>query len=89
MYVILEEIHKERMLAMDLTEKSLENIQFMINKILEKLKIINIEAMNPGNYTLEQYEDIHDIYQLVMKRTSFSPSEMQAIAEELGSLRSK
>jgi len=74
---------------MDLSQKSSENIQFMITKILEKLKIINMDAMNPEYYSIDQYEEIQDIYNLVMKRGSFSPSEMQAIAEELGSLRKK
>ena len=32
------------------------------------------------------YEDLRDIYEHVMKRETFSISEMQAITEELGTL---
>ncbi|MGD6887852.1 DUF1128 family protein, partial [Staphylococcus shinii] len=35
----------------------------------------------------EMYEELKDIYELVMRKPSFSPNEMQAIAEELGNLR--
>lgn len=72
---------------MELANKSQENIKFMIDKILEKLKIINMDAISSGNYSEEQYEDLVDIYKHVMKKDRFSPSEMQAIAEALGSLR--
>jgi uncharacterized protein YfkK (UPF0435 family) len=33
------------------------------------------------------YEELKDIYDLVMKKPTFSPNEMQAIVEELGSLK--
>ncbi|MCU9614511.1 DUF1128 domain-containing protein [Caldibacillus lycopersici] len=72
---------------MDLSLKTKENIEYMIAKILEKLKIINVDAVNPKHFNDEQYDEIFDIYQLVMKRPSFSPREMQAIVEELGTLR--
>lgn len=72
---------------MDLTKKTEENLQFMLEKIWEKLKIINIDAVKNGNFSVEQYDDIKDVYELVISRNTFSPSEMQAIAEELGSLR--
>jgi uncharacterized protein YfkK (UPF0435 family) len=35
------------------------------------------------------YEELHDIYIMVMKKTNFSVREMEAIAEELGRLRNK
>jgi uncharacterized protein YfkK (UPF0435 family) len=35
------------------------------------------------------YNELKEIYEMVMKKQSFSPSEMQAIAEELGNLRKK
>mgnify|MGYP001051888428 CR=1 FL=1 len=72
---------------MDLSKRTEENLRIMIEKILEKLKIINTGVVRPEHYSIEQFEEIKDIYQLVMNRDSFSPKEMQAIAEELGSLR--
>ncbi|RSK26064.1 DUF1128 domain-containing protein [Bacillus sp. HMF5848] len=72
---------------MNLSVKSIENVEYMIEQIKEKLKVINIGAIKPSHFDEEMYEDLYDIYNLVMNKTSFSPSEMQAIVEELGNLR--
>ncbi|MBB6447352.1 DUF1128 domain-containing protein [Bacillus benzoevorans] len=72
---------------MNLAEKSVENVEFMIEKIKEKLKVLNLGAIKPSHFDENMYEDLKDIYDLVMKKNSFSPNEMQAIVEELGSLR--
>lgn len=72
---------------MDLTQKSVENVEFMIEKIKEKLRVLNFGAIKPSHFNEEMYEELKDIYDLVMKKNSFSPNEMQAIVEELGSLK--
>ena len=72
---------------MDLTEKTVENVEFMIEKIKEKLKVLNLGAIKPSHFDENMYEELKDIYELVMKKDSFSPNEMQALVEELGNLR--
>lgn len=72
---------------LNLTEKSPENVKFMIEQITAKLKMVNVSAIDASQYNEDCYEDLHDIYTMVMKRESFSPNEMQAIVEELGNLR--
>ncbi|MBS4179220.1 DUF1128 domain-containing protein [Lederbergia citrea] len=72
---------------MDLSINTRENIEFMMNQIISKLRMVNIGAINPESVNSEMYEDLHDIYKLVMKKETFSPNEMQAIVEELGRLR--
>ncbi|SOC43972.1 DUF1128 domain-containing protein [Ureibacillus acetophenoni] len=72
---------------MDLSNPTKENVVFMIEQIKEKLRMVNVDAMKSEHFTDENYEDIHYLYEMVMKRNSFSPSEMQAIVSELGSLR--
>ena len=72
---------------MNLTEKSVENVEFMIEKIKEKLKVLNLGAIKPSHFDENMYEELKDIYELVMKKDSFSPNEMQALVEELGNLR--
>ncbi|MCM3598418.1 DUF1128 domain-containing protein [Metabacillus idriensis] len=59
----------------------------MIEQIKEKLRVINIGAIKPSHFDEEMYEELKDIYDLVMKKNTFSPNEMQAIVEELGNLR--
>lgn len=72
---------------MNLSQKTTENVEFMIEAIKEKLKVLNFGAIKPSHFDEEMYEELRDIYELVMKKNSFSPNEMQAIVEELGSLR--
>ncbi len=71
----------------NLSEKSVENVEFMIEEIKEKLRVINIGAIKPSHFDEEMYEELKDIYDHVMKKNTFSPNEMQAIVEELGNLR--
>ncbi|MEK4750669.1 DUF1128 family protein [Niallia circulans] len=72
---------------MNLDNKTTENVNFMIEKIKEKLKVLNIGAIKSTHFDEGLYDDIKEIYDHVMKRDSFSPNEMQALAEELGNLR--
>ncbi|KQL50904.1 hypothetical protein AN964_23580 [Heyndrickxia shackletonii] len=72
---------------MNLTDKTTENIEYMITQITTKLKMVNAEAIKAANYTEEMYDDLRDIYEMVMKKNTFSPNEMQAIVEELGNIR--
>jgi uncharacterized protein YfkK (UPF0435 family) len=59
----------------------------MITQITTKLKMVNAEAIKATNYNEEVYDDLQEIYEMVMKKNTFSPNEMQAIVEELGNLR--
>ena len=72
---------------MDLNTPSLENVIYMIEQIKEKLRMVNVDAMQSDKFDEEKYEDLQYLYDMVMKRESFSPSEMEAIVAELGTLR--
>lgn len=72
---------------MDLTKQSIENVEYMIEKIKEKLKVLNFGAIKSTHFDEEMYEELKEIYEMVMRKNSFSPSEMEALAEELGNLR--
>ena len=71
----------------DLSKKSPENIEHIISSIQEKLQMINAAAMRPESFTDSSYEDLVEIYDMVMSKERFSPREMQAIVEELGNLK--
>jgi len=77
------------MTEMNLSEKSIENVEFMIEQIKEKLKVLNLGAIKPSHFDEEMYEELKEIYDMVQRKNSFSPNEMQALVEELGSLRKK
>jgi len=74
---------------MNLSQKSTENVEYMIEKIKEKLKVLNLGAIKPSHFDEDMYEELKEIYEMVLKKPSFSPNEMQALVEELGNLRKK
>ncbi|MCK1997651.1 Uncharacterized protein YfkK, UPF0435 family [Paenisporosarcina quisquiliarum] len=72
---------------MNLSQPSAENVTYMIETIKEKLRMVNVDAMRSEDFNATQYDDLVYLYEMVKKRDTFSPSEMQAIASELGNLR--
>ena len=72
---------------MDLSTPSQEKVVYMIEQMKDKLRMVNVDAMKSEHFSEENYEDLLYLYEMVMKRESFSPSEMQAIVAELGSFR--
>lgn len=72
---------------MDLSKQSPENVDFMIEEIKTKLRMVNVDAMKAEHFNASEYEDLRELYEMVKNRENFSPNEMQAIASELGSLR--
>nr|WP_249315736.1 DUF1128 domain-containing protein [Bacillus sp. FJAT-49711] len=78
---------REDEMLVDLSKNTPENIEYMVNEIVTKMKMVNIGAIKSESMDSEMYEELHEIYEMVMKKDNFSPSEMQALAEELGRLR--
>ncbi|WP_136608975.1 DUF1128 domain-containing protein [Paenibacillus dokdonensis] len=74
---------------MDLSQKNAENIEYMIEQIKAKLRMASGAAMNASAFSIDQYEDIRDVYELVMNKSNLSISEVEALVSELGRLRSK
>lgn len=74
---------------MDLSIKSQANVEFMIEAIKMKLKMASGAAMSASAFSVEQYDDIRDVYDIVMSKERLSISEVEALAQELGRLRSK
>ncbi|ADC48137.1 MULTISPECIES: DUF1128 domain-containing protein [Alkalihalophilus] len=74
---------------MDLSTTSRENIEYMIEEIKTKLQIVNAGALNAKSFDTDQYEDLRDIYEMIMSKQSFSVSELDAIVSELGKMRKR
>ncbi|WP_210129864.1 DUF1128 domain-containing protein [Staphylococcus sp. GDX8P54P] len=63
------------------------NNKEMIAGIRKKLNIVNQGLLNPDKFEEANQQDVEEIYNFVMSKDSFSPSEVTAIADELGNLR--
>jgi uncharacterized protein YfkK (UPF0435 family) len=72
---------------MDLTTKSKENMKYMLEEIKNKLQVVNRDVIKSEHLDEEKYEDMKELYQLVMKMKSFSLKEIDGILGELKSLK--
>lgn len=72
---------------MDLELQTQENVEFMIESIKTKLRMASGAAMQASNFSVDQYEDIKDLYEVVASKDKFSISEVEALVSELGKLR--
>lgn len=68
-------------------DQTQQQVEIMIEAIKDRLKMATAQAMQASAFSVEQYEDIKDIYDIVMSKSNFSISEMEAIVSELGKLR--
>ncbi|WP_230488071.1 DUF1128 domain-containing protein [Bacillus subtilis] len=64
-----------------------ETLTQMIEEISQKLNMLNVGVIKAEDFSDEKIEDLTYLHSMVMKKESFSPIEMQAIAQELASLR--
>ncbi|WP_219835838.1 DUF1128 domain-containing protein [Paenibacillus sp. R14(2021)] len=71
----------------NLEEPNQENIAYMIEEIKTKLRMASGAAMQASNFSLDKYEDLRDVYEIVAGKDKFSISEVEAIVSELGQLR--
>ncbi|KOP66506.1 hypothetical protein AMS62_15595 [Bacillus sp. FJAT-18019] len=72
---------------MDLNIKSQENVEYMIEQIKSKLRMATGAAMQASAFSVNQYDDIYDLYDMVMNKHNLSISEVEAVVSELGQLR--
>lgn len=77
----------ERMRSLDLTQKTQENVEYMIEAIKNKLRMATGAAMQASAFSTDRYDDIYEVYEIVMSKERLSISEVEALAKELGSLR--
>ncbi|EFP0772803.1 DUF1128 domain-containing protein [Listeria monocytogenes] len=72
---------------MNLETPSQENLNFMLTEITTKLKMVNVGVFENLELDSVDYNALIDIYQLIKRKSNFSPREMQLFAEELHRIR--
>ena len=73
----------------ELAEKSRENIEYMIERLKTKVKVVNTDAISAKSFDPENYDALLDLYEYMSRKDSFTMSEINQIVAELGSLRKK
>lgn len=74
---------------MDLSVRRTENISFLLGEIVTKLQLVNKAVIQPEDFSIDQYDELYDLYKLVSKKEQLTVSEIEAIMDELRSIRSK
>lgn len=72
---------------MNLSKWSEENVDFMFEEIKKKLRMATGGSIKATTMKADAYEDLKDLYDIVMSKDKFSISEIDAITSELGKLR--
>jgi uncharacterized protein YfkK (UPF0435 family) len=72
---------------MDLSKWSEDNVDYMFEEIKKKLRMATGGSIKVTTMREESYEDLKDLYDVVMSKEKFSISEIDAITSELGNLR--
>ncbi|KAA9002117.1 DUF1128 family protein [Paenibacillus spiritus] len=72
---------------MDLSKPSQKGVEFMIESIKSSLKMATAAAMQASAFSVEQYEDIRDIYEVATGSDRLSIAQVEALVSELGRLR--
>lgn len=72
---------------MNLETPSQENLNFMLTEITTKQKMVNVGVFENLELDSVDYNALIDIYQLIKRKSNFSPREMQLFAEELRRIR--
>lgn len=72
---------------MDLTEKTPENVAYMLDKMSEQLDVANRIVFDPKGYDLAKYDEIKMMYDMIMKRRNLSAAETTAFIDELRNVR--
>lgn len=74
---------------MNLSTWSEENVEYMFEEIKKKLRMATGGSIKGSMMKEDVYEDLKDLYEVVMSKDKFSISEIDAITSELGKLRTK
>lgn len=74
---------------MNLDEANDDNLAFIIHDLGKRLNIVNRSLLDPDDFRLDDYEEVRDIYEMVVKRSNLSSMDIEGILSELGELRKR
>lgn len=72
---------------MDLSTASQENLKFILNELSEKLNVANRILMDEKHYDLNKYDDLKNLYEMVLTRNQLTLAETDAFIDELRNIR--
>ncbi|GAA0341992.1 DUF1128 domain-containing protein [Bacillus carboniphilus] len=64
-----------------------EEITKLLDEMATKLKLINLQAFSSAGFKEDALEDLQYLHKMVMRKSHFSPSEIEAIINDIRSLK--
>lgn len=72
---------------MNLDRPTYENMAFILKELANKLDVANRFIMEPDGYSLDKYNELKSMYDLIISRPKMSPAEIEAFIDELRAVR--
>lgn len=72
---------------MNLANSSEENLSFILKELANMLGVANKSLFKPKDYDIKKYDDLKLMYDMVVKKETLSPLEIQAFLGELKKAR--
>jgi len=72
---------------MNLEQPTEENLKYIMNEMSNRLNVVNRALLDPEDYQLEKYAELKFMYEVIVQKGSFSPTETEAFIEELRKAR--
>lgn len=77
------------MFHLDLKSANQANLEHVIESIKQQLNIVNAALIRSENYSLDQYDELLDIYHFIEQRKgNLTMMEIEGVLEELRELKS-
>lgn len=74
---------------MNLKEATYENMAFMLNDLKKRLRMVNVSLIDPEDFRLDDYAEVRDIYEMVVRRPQLTTMQLEGVLTELGELRKR
>lgn len=72
---------------MDLSIANQKNLQFILDELSQKLNVANRILMDEKHYDLNKYDDLKNLYDMVLTRNQLTLAETDAFIDELRHIR--
>lgn len=71
----------------NLENPSQNNLKYMLKSLAKKLDVANSIVFDEKGYSLDHYSELKLLYDHVIQSDRLSPSEVQALIDELSKIR--
>lgn len=72
---------------MDLETRSEQNLKTILDDLAKRLDVANQTLLDPKHYDINKYEELKMMHDMIVKKGTLTPMEIQAFIDELRSVR--